>query len=436
MSPRPRPTEGAPRRWRLLVALLAALLGTGCGAREIPQIAAPRGRVLIVGIDGTAPRLVDEWMEAGHLPHLQSLAEQGVYGRVRAHEPILSPPIWTSVATGKSPENHGIEGWVVEREGEKRLCQGRDRRGVALWNIVSAAGLEVATINWLATHPPEKIRGVVISELAQPERRQALLEIGGWFGYDGSAPREFSLAATWPLDWMERLARPVADSTLVPLETPRLPLLQTIRAHDELTLRLALEVDEETKPDVMMVLLQGNDQTSHFLWIGVEPDSAYPPDMRRTERHRRRAGKQMLAYYRMTDHFVGRLLERYGPDDLVIVLSDHGFEPVTKERQPDITGGHESEAAVDGVFFARGPGVPAGRSTGDLSVDDITPSVLAWLGLPVGRNMDGRVGGFLEAAPPDTIPSYDFIPIERAEVETGALDAAILERLESLGYLD
>ncbi len=48
-------------------------------------------------------------MMEGLPPDLAALAHEGVWGSLRSHYPLLSPRIWTSVATGKPPEKHGIK---------------------------------------------------------------------------------------------------------------------------------------------------------------------------------------------------------------------------------------------------------------------------------------------------------------------------------------
>ncbi|HMB70236.1 MAG TPA: alkaline phosphatase family protein [bacterium] len=433
-----RPARNSRKRLVAAAAVLAlaAAAAFGC-ARSVTtsQADGRRGRVLILGIDGTAPRLVKVWMSEGKLPNLRSLAEQGSSGRIRGDEVILSPRIWTSVATGKSPALHGIKAWVLPGN---RLYQGSDRRGAALWTIASAAGLRVATVNWLATHPPEKIDGVVISELAQPGRSESLQNMGRRFGWDGDPPREYQVAAVWPPEWQPRVAE-IAEGVERAPDSGAFarPLLRGIREDDELAARLALRVEREIRPDLLMVLLQGNDRISHFNWCGVVIDpERYPEERRPRPVRMKRAGEEMLAYYRYTDSLVGRLLERFGPDDLVIVLSDHGFEPAVGDHfDPGVSGTHDSARARDGVLFVRGPGIPAGGTFDTVSVEDVTPTVLAWLGLPVGRDMTGRVLPFLKTDFPDTVDTYDDLPIERLDVDTDALEERIVTRLKSLGYL-
>ena len=116
------------------------------------------------------------------------------------------------------------------------------------------------------------------------------------------------------------------------------------------------------------------------------------------------------------------------------MLSDHGFEAVPSHAYS--TGGHESAAAADGVIFASGPGVPTASPAGDVGVNDITPTVLTWLGLPAGADMDGRSAAFLEVAAKPPIATYDTTPIERPTNARSGAEDDILEELRSLGYVE
>ena len=118
----------------------------------------------------------------------------------------------------------------------------------------------------------------------------------------------------------------------------------------------------------------------------------------------------------------------------MLIVSDHGFE--ASKSRPHLTGGHETRAAVHGVIFARGRGIPGSDSAGKVSVNDIAPSLLAWLGLPVARNMPGQPAPFLGISSPRMIASYDGIEVKRVEVRTPGHEEEILEQLRTLGYLE
>lgn len=209
-------------------------------------------------------------------------------------------------------------------------------------------------------------------------------------------------------------------------------------AEDLFFTKLALEIEAELRPDILMVLLPGIDRVSHRLWGSLEPPELYPERLRFGD-EREEAAEALRGYYAYVDALIGKLLERYGPEDLAIVLSDHGFEGGTGKGglfKGMVTGQHSSIEALHGVFFARGPGVPAGDHAGELTVDDVTPTILTWLGLPVAEDMDGRTAPFLDVKPRPPIATYDTGTIERLEDVPSRAEQEQFERLRALGYIE
>ena len=88
------------------------------------------------------------------------------------------------------------------------------------------------------------------------------------------------------------------------------------------------------------------------------------------------------------------------------------------------------------MFFARGPGIPRGSRVNALTVNDVTPTVLAWLGLPLARDMEGRAASFLGPQPPRPLATYDRCSIERLYSDIEAPEQEKLEILRSLGYIE
>ena len=78
---------------------------------------------------------------------------------------------------------------------------------------------------------------------------------------------------------------------------------------------------------------------------------------------------------------------------------------------PEISGTHE--AAPDGFLLAYGASVARGRQQARASVVDVTPTILYFLGLPLGRDMDGYARtdlfqrAFTDERPIAFIPTYD-----------------------------
>jgi arylsulfatase A-like enzyme len=254
-------------------------------------------------------------------------------------------------------------------------------------------------------------------------------------------------SVVFPEEWTERvLDEHHADATLTDVANPFLAddMVTTrffgrktmVRWYDtdERFVSVAREIQQATNPDLMMVLLQGIDRTCHALWAGIEAPQRYPPDKRWPPEQAEIARVAVETYYEFTDALIGVLLEGVGPEDLVIVMSDHGFE-APKPGASVGTGGHYSKASLNGVFFARGRDIRSGASTEGLTINDVTPTVLAWLGIPVGEDMDGEPAAFLETPREPVIPTHDTTEILRLDGGSGS-EETILKQLKALGYIE
>ena len=142
-------------RWFLLA--VAFLLLPSCSSKPTP------GRVVVLGFDGMDPQAVDLLMSEGKLPNFATLRQQGAYGRLISSEPLLSPIVWTTIATGKTPEEHQIGHFVAvnEQTGEQLPVTSQMRKAKAIWNILSDAGRTVDVVGYWATWPAETVNGSI-----------------------------------------------------------------------------------------------------------------------------------------------------------------------------------------------------------------------------------------------------------------------------------
>jgi len=138
-----------------------------------------------------------------------------------------------------------------------------------------------------------------------------------------------------------------------------------------------------------------------------------------TDEERRRLGSVLERQYGVIDQAVGRAMATLGSDDLLLVVSGYGMEPLGVGKRiiervigdPDISGTHE--AAPDGFLLAYGGSVARGRQPQRASVVDVVPTILYFLGLPIGRDMDGYArtdlfqSAFTQERPITSIPTYD-----------------------------
>ena len=139
----------------------------GRARRKLLGLAQDTGnRILIVGLDGADWQIAQPLIERGLLPNLESLRRRGAWGNIKTLTPVLSPLIWTSIATGVKADRHGVLDFLVVdgRTGQRVPVNSRYRKVRALWNIFSDAGRDVDFVAWWATWPSEEMNGHQISD--------------------------------------------------------------------------------------------------------------------------------------------------------------------------------------------------------------------------------------------------------------------------------
>ena len=115
-------------------------------------------RLLIVGWDAADWIIIDRLIAAGRMPTLKAAIDAGVRADLRTLEPKLSPLLWTSIATGKTPDKHGILNFLEPKADGSGLqvASSTSRAGKALWNIFSQAGVRTQTVGWSSV-PARKV---------------------------------------------------------------------------------------------------------------------------------------------------------------------------------------------------------------------------------------------------------------------------------------
>ena len=124
-------------------------------------------KVVLIGWDAADWEIIDPLLAEGKLPTLAGLIKEGVRGNMSTMNPPYSPMLWTSVATGKTPDKYGVLGFI-EIDTENQLVRPvtvAQRKVKALWNIFHNQGMKSNLIGWWPSHPAEPINGTVVSDL-------------------------------------------------------------------------------------------------------------------------------------------------------------------------------------------------------------------------------------------------------------------------------
>ncbi|MCP4094325.1 MAG: hypothetical protein GY747_12845 [Planctomycetes bacterium] len=91
-----------------------------------PTLAAPTGRVIVLGMDGMDAEMAKDWMDAGELPNFTRLRDQGTFAPLMPANPAQSPVSWATLNTGRNPGKHSIYDFV----GMKRTTSAKSPIGI------------------------------------------------------------------------------------------------------------------------------------------------------------------------------------------------------------------------------------------------------------------------------------------------------------------
>ncbi len=415
-------------------------------ASRTPRPKGPRTSVIWLGFDGLDFELVDRLAAEGRMPNWKRLAAEGYTARLKSFSPPFSPIVWTTIATGVSPDVHRVLDFqeIDPKSGAKVPISGSSRAVPAIWNVASAEGRTVGVVGWWATHPAEEVNGFFVSDHASPILFEGLPRAGVAYppaltaGVDQIVAREGAVSNEELSRFLDVPADQIAQSRGAGLTNPVDALARTLGA-TRVEQRIARELYDRHTPDLMAVYFEGTDVVGHVFAPFVPPklDCVSEADFRRY-------GRAVDEYYADVDRLLGQWMRRAQEDGATLVVnSDHGFKwgsdrwcDASLLTNPSMSA---SWHRLDGVFAAWGARVRPSPERGAASVFDVAPTISALLGLPVDRAETGRpiAAAFANLSAPAREPLFGKIAVRR--VESAAPSAGdsdeYARRLKSLGYL-
>jgi len=401
-------------------------------------------RVLLIGWDAADWKIINPLVEAGRMPTLEILINNGVMGKLATLEPTFSPMLWTSIATGKTADKHGILGFIEPTpEGDGiRPVNVTSRRSRAVWNILHNKGMHTNLVNWWPSYPAEPINGVVVSNYFPKATDKA--------------DNNESTSNVWPAEWFDRLKaekiRPeeitgdellnfVPEAALVDQDKDRsLVKLSVITAENLTVFQVTRKLMQETDWDLTAAYFGGIDQFCHQFM------KYYPPKPESTDEEEFHLYRNVInEAYIFHDEMLKRLLAETDENTTVMLVSDHGFhsDHLRPHHLPGFTAAAAMEHSPYGIICMAGPGIKKDERIYGSSLLDITPTILSLFDLPVGADMDGKplFSAFSEAKKVERIVSWDSIDGDfgthdpSKQVNTFAAVTA-MQQLVDLGYID
>ncbi|GLB50448.1 alkaline phosphatase family protein [Neptunitalea lumnitzerae] len=408
-------------------------------------------KVLLIGWDAADWQIIWPLIKAGKMPALEKLIKNGVYANMSTLNPPYSPMLWTSVATGKTPDKHGILGFIeadVEKQQIKPVSS-LSRKTRAIWNIFHNQGLKSNVVGWWPTNPPEPINGVMVSDFFQKQYQKSK-GFEDWPLPDGVIhpesfkeqlkecrmhPNEMSLEQVLafmptytPQKKEEKNEKDGGVFTLSKV------LAQNVSIH-----AAATRLMRTTEWDFMAVYYDFIDHMCHAFM------KFHPPQLKGLPDHIFERNKDIVNNaYQFQDMMLDRMISMVGEDTNIIVMSDHGYESGNKRivKMPKFAAAPALEHRQFGMFVAAGPDIKKGEKLFGLSLIDIAPTLLHMFDMPVGKDMDGKpiLGMFNEQKKVSYIDSWDAMPGdfgEHSKLPQNTLDdEQVMQQLIDLGYID
>jgi hypothetical protein len=401
--------------WAYFAILGLGLVMTLAQRGRFPQFQARSGstpllgknvekKITLVGLEGLSFDFIIPLVGQGKLPNFSWLMDNGNSEKLASFSPTERVSLEASFSTGKLPAEH-------------RVFSGRRYR---LWKMKE--DLEIIP-RFILFSQLTRIGYLKISPFLPVLKSKDIWQIlrGNRIPYhDISPPVNEESPASGPR--AEKQAVALLGDSAFP-DDPLFSLARTAFFRDWATDEASNEERSTRPPQVFHLRLDGLNAVQAYFYKYSVPQQFGGIPQERIDRY----GAAIERYYEYYDGLIGKFLTGLKDDEILVVYSAFGVEPLPLWKRfverllgdPEISAYHEMAPA--GVVFFYGRGIRKARNIETFRIVDIVPTLLYYLGLPVGRDMDGIVRSslfsddFRAANPIIYISSYEDFQIQPAQ---------------------
>ncbi len=279
-------------------------------------------RTVLIGLDGATFTVLNPLMANGVMPFLKEFMASGGRGELLSVNPPITPSAWTSLATGKSPGNHGIFDFFYFESPTSRYVRFLNSRNIAcetIWSLISHQGLRVTSLNFPVMMPTRPVSGFVIPGWV-PARH---IRRGCY------PPRLLDRFQELPDFNGDELAIDPAIERVALIDCPEEEYAEWIRHHirrDQQWFRVMTHLMKEEPCHLTAIVFDGVDKLQHRFWHYLHP-ACVPETLSPLEEQNRQL---CLDYFRNVDEFIAEIVRLAGPEAHTVIASDHGFGPTVE----------------------------------------------------------------------------------------------------------
>jgi predicted AlkP superfamily phosphohydrolase/phosphomutase len=263
-------------------------------------------KVFVIGLDCAEPSLVFErWRH--HLPNLSRLMDAGSYGQLTSTIPAITVPAWASMLSSRDPGELGVYGFRNRADHtyeNMNIATSKVIKVDRVWDILSRAGRQVAVAGVPQTYPVTPVNGCLVSSFLTPSTRSQY---------------------THPPELKQEIASVVQGEYMFDVPQFRTEdkgfLLDQIYALADQQHQVVKHLMASKPWDFFMHVDMGVDRIHHGFWKFFdarhpkhEPGNPYEHAIR--------------DYYIHIDGQIGERLDMLDDDTAVLVVSDHGGQPM------------------------------------------------------------------------------------------------------------
>jgi Flp pilus assembly protein TadD len=351
------------------------------------------GRLLLVEWDAADWKVLHPLIDAGKMPALNRLVEEGVSGELSSVPPLVPAMLCTSIMTGKRAWQHRVcHAMELGLHGRMEPISATARRTAALWQMLAHAGRRSIVAGWPASHAEKTGNCVFVSD-RYPEPTAG----------PGIKPWPPAVPGTYCPDALrtqldpKRASPEQLDASVISRYIPEWRRIEQKRDHRIGQLRLYLAADYSYQTAMLELLKQEpwDFAAVRFPALGpisqvfIPPHLFQPGDPAPPEFEFYKDVLNMTC--RILDNMLHQLAALAGKGATVMLVSAHGAR--TQGVPPGGFGRSDQESwkSPYGIFAVRGPNIARDALLHGAGVLDVAPTILTCFGLPIGDDMEGRV---------------------------------------------